>query len=75
MAVVVSSKIPEELRKKARTHNLKISKIVRKAIEDEVRRIEEESLSKNLDRIGRVLRKNVSSNDIVKAVRSSRDEK
>lgn len=75
MATVVSAKIPDELRKRARIHHIKISQLVRKAIEDEVRKIEEEILSKDLDKIGRILRKNVSSNDIVKAVRSSRNER
>ncbi len=75
MTTVVSAKISDELRKKARMHHLKISEVVRKAIENEIRKIEEESLSKDLDKIGRVLRKNVSSNEIVKAVRSSRNER
>lgn len=75
MTTVVSAKISDELRKKARMYNIKISKVVRKAIENEIRKIEEESLSKDLDKIGRILRKNVSSNEIVKAVRSSRNER
>lgn len=75
MTTVVSAKIPDELRKKARIHHIKVSQIVRKAIEDEVRKIEDETLSKDLDKIGRILRKNVSSNEIVKTVRSTRNER
>jgi len=75
MTTVVSAKIPDELRKKARMHHIKISKVVREALEDEVRKIEEQNLSQDLDKIGRILRKNVSSNEIVKAVRSSRNER
>ncbi|HJT09687.1 MAG TPA: hypothetical protein VJ771_02780 [Candidatus Nitrosotalea sp.] len=75
MTTVVSAKIPEELKKKVAMHHIKISRVVRKAIEEEVRKIEEESLSKSLDKIGSILRKNVSSNEIVKAVRSSRNER
>ncbi|MGB6463756.1 MAG: hypothetical protein WA799_05320 [Nitrosotalea sp.] len=75
MTTVVSAKIPDELRKKARIHHIKVSQVVRKAIEEEVRKIEEKKLSKDLDEIGHILRKNVSSNEIVKAVRSSRNER
>lgn len=75
MTTVVSAKIPDELRKKARIHNIKVSKVVRKALEDEVRKIEEQNLSKDLDKIGSMLRKNVSSNEIARAVRSSRNER
>lgn len=75
MAVVISAKIPDELRKKARTHHIKISRVVRKAIEEEVRKIEEEKLSKDLDKIGKALRKNLTDGEIVKAVRSTRNER
>lgn len=75
MATTISAKIPDELRKKARMHHIKISQVVRKAIESEVKKIEEKSLSRDLDEIGPILRKNVSSGEISKAVRSSRDER
>ncbi len=75
MATTISAKIPDELRKKARMHHIKISQVVRKAIESEVKKIEEKSLSRDLDKIGPILRKNVSSGEISKAVRSSRDER
>lgn len=75
MTTVVSAKIPDELRKKARIHHIKISTVVRKALEEEVRKIEEQNLSKDLDKIGSMLRKNVSSKEIVRAVRSSRNER
>ncbi|MGB9003642.1 MAG: hypothetical protein WCC52_07545 [Nitrosotalea sp.] len=75
MTTVVSAKIPDELRKKARMYNIKVSKVVREALEDEVRKLEEKSLSQDLDKIGRILRKNVSNNEIVRVVRSSRDER
>lgn len=75
MTTVVSAKIPDELREKARLHHIKVSKVVRKALEDEVRKIEEQSLSKDLDNLGRILRNNVNSNEIVRAIRSSRNER
>lgn len=75
MPTVVSAKIPDELGKKAKLHHIKISQVVKKAIEEEVRRVEEKSLSADLDKMGRILRKKVSSKEIVRAVRSSRNER
>jgi antitoxin CcdA len=74
VTAVVSAKIPDELRKKTKMYHIKVSKVVREALEDEVRKLEEKNLSKDLDKIGRILRKNVSGNEIVKAIRSSRDD-
>ncbi|MGI0047069.1 MAG: hypothetical protein ACREBB_07775 [Nitrosotalea sp.] len=45
-----------------------------KTLEDKNRNLEE-NLSKDLDKIGRILRKNTNSAEIVKAVRSSRNER
>ncbi len=75
MTTVVSAKIPDELRKKAREHHINISQVVRKAIEEEVKRREARNLSEDLGNIGRVLQKNVSKREIVRAVRSSRNER
>ncbi|MDE1862731.1 MAG: hypothetical protein KGI33_07455 [Thaumarchaeota archaeon] len=75
MTTVVSAKIPDELGKKAKLHHIKISQVVKKAIEEEVRRVEEKSLSADLGKMGRILRKKVSSKEIVRAVRSSGNER
>ena len=75
MTTVISAKIPDELREKARLYHIKVSKVLRKALEDEVRKIEEKNLSKGLDKVGRILRNNVNQNEILRAVRSSRNER
>ncbi len=71
----VSAKIPEKLKEKTKLYNIKISRVVRRAIEDEVRKIEDETLSKDLVQIGKMLKNTLSSKEIVKAVRSSRNER
>jgi len=75
MSTVISAKVPKDLKKRAKQYGLKIGVLVRKALEEEVRRIEEESLSQNLDELSGMLRGHLSKDDIVKAVRSSRDER
>lgn len=75
MTTVISAKISDELRRKTRIHHIKISQVVRRAIEEEVRKIEQEKLSKDLDNLSSILHKNVGNNEIIKAIRSSRDER
>jgi len=62
-------------REKRKAHHIKVSRVVRKVIEEEVRKMEEEKISKDLDKIGIVLRKNLTDGEIVKAVRSARNER
>ena len=54
---------------------MKIGEVVRKALEEEVRKVEEEELSKNLEELSSSLKKRVTQDDIVKTVRSTRDER
>ncbi len=75
MTTVVSAKIPDELREKTKLHHIKISKVIRKALEEEVKKIEEDRLSKELDKLSHLLQRKITSKEITKAVRSSRNER
>ena len=75
MSVVISAKVPKELKQKAKRYGLKIGKLVRKTLEKEIRRIEQEKLSKDLDELSHTLKGRLSRDDIAKAVRTSRDER
>lgn len=75
MSKVVSAKIPEDLKKKADKYGIKIGTLVREAIEAKVRSIESQILSSKLDEISSKIGPKVTKQDIVKAVRSSRDER
>lgn len=74
MSIVVSAKIPKELKKKATRYGIQISKTVRDALEEKIRAIEEKELGKNMDELRSTLG-HLKKNDIVKAVRASRDER
>lgn len=75
MSTVISAKIPKNLKQKAKRYGVKIGELVRRALEEEVRKIEEKKLSENLDELSSMLRGHLTKDDIVKAVRSSRDER
>ncbi|WP_054856543.1 type II toxin-antitoxin system CcdA family antitoxin [Vulcanisaeta sp. JCM 16159] len=72
--VTVSAKIRRELWEKLRRYNISISDVIRRALEEEVRKAEEEELVKLLDEVGQILSK-VPDEEIVRAVRMSRDER
>jgi len=67
----VSTKIPQELREKMRQLEIKPSRLLRKAIEDEVRRREAEKLKQDVEKLKPVLSR-VSVEEIVKSVREDR---
>lgn len=67
----VSAKIPLELRERMRELKIKPSRLLRKAIEDEVRRREAERLKEEIEGLKPVLDK-VSLKDIVKGIREER---
>ena len=75
MSTVISAKIPKNLKQKAKRYGVKIGEVVRKALEEEVKRVEEKELSKNLDELSNMLKDRIRKDDVVKAVRSSRNER
>ena len=75
MSTVVSAKIPEELKKKADMYGIKIGKLVREALEEKIRVVENQMLSAKLDEVSSKIGSKIRKEDIVKAVRSSRNER
>jgi hypothetical protein len=75
MSKVISAKIPEELKKKADKYGIKIGKLVREALEAKVSSIENQMLSSKLGEISNKIGPKITKNDVVKAIRSSRDER
>ncbi|MGH9909964.1 MAG: hypothetical protein ACRD32_04930 [Nitrososphaerales archaeon] len=75
MSTVISAKIPKNLKEKAKRYGVKIGEVVRKALEEEVKRVEEKELSKDLDELSNMLKDRIRKDDVVKAVRSSRNER
>ena len=73
-SVTVSTKIPKQLKEKIQRLKIKPSKILRKALEDEVKRREVEELKEEIDRLKPTFAK-VSMEDIVKSIREDRDNR
>ncbi len=74
MSTVVSAKIPKKLKEKATRYGIEISRTVRDALEEKIKVIEEKELAKNMDELRSTLA-HLKKNDIVKAVRASRNER
>ena len=72
--VTVSTKIPKSLREKMIKLKIKPSKLLRKAIEDEVKRREMEELKDQINKLKPILDK-ISIEDIVKSIREDRDSR
>jgi antitoxin CcdA len=73
-SVTVSTKIPQELKEKIKEFKIKPSRLLRKALEDEIRRREAEKLTEEIDRLKPTLDK-VSVEEIVKTIRQDRDRR
>jgi hypothetical protein len=72
--VTVSTKIPKQLKEKVRRLKIKPSKILRQALEDEVKRLEIEELKQEIKKIQPILDK-ISTQNAVKSIREDRDSK
>jgi len=71
--VTVSAKVPEELKKKLHKLNVNTSQLVRKALEEEIKRKEEEELKALAVKASRLLKK-IPSAEITRVIRETRDE-
>lgn len=72
--VTVSAKVEKRLKEKLDRYGVSVTKVVRKALEEEVRRIEREDLEKRLAETSTILGK-VEPRVIVEAIRMSREER
>ncbi len=72
--VTVSTKISKQLKERIQRLKIKPSKILRKALEDEVKRREIEELKQEINKLKPVLEK-VSMDDIVKSIREDRENR
>ncbi len=72
--VTVSAKIRRELYEKLKRYDISISTLIRRALEEEVRKREEEEIRKALEKIQEVLKK-IPPEEIVEVIRASREER
>jgi Ulp1 family protease len=73
-SVTVSTKIPKQLKEKMQGFKIKPSKILRKALEDEVKKREIAELKEEIEKLKPTLEK-VSMENIVKSIREDRDSR
>ena len=74
MTEIVTVRVKKTLKEKARKYKINVSKTVRAAIEDEIKKREEEELRQALSEIKTILQK-IPDEEIVKAIRESRDHR
>jgi Ulp1 family protease len=72
--VTVSTKIPRQLKEKIQKFKIKPSKILRKALEDEVKKMEVAELKEEIARLMPVLEK-VNMEDVVRSIREDRENR
>lgn len=70
----MSVKVPEDLKDRMKRLGIRPAKVLRKAIEDEVRKEEAKLLDRKLERLRPVLDK-VSPEEVVKSIREDRDKR
>jgi antitoxin CcdA len=72
--VTVSARIRRELYEKLKRYGIVVSYVIRRALEEEVRRREEEEVAKMLDKAQEILAR-IPSEELVEAIRASREER
>ncbi|HEW94031.1 MAG TPA: hypothetical protein ENF47_04950 [Thermoprotei archaeon] len=70
--ITVSTKVRRELKEEAERLGIKISEVLRRALEEEVRRRKLENLEKRLDEVGEALDK-IDIHRIVENIREDRE--
>ena len=72
--VVVTGKVPKELKEKAKRLGINISKVIREALEEAVKRREEELFMKSLNRCADILSK-VDMTRVARSIREDRERR
>jgi len=71
--VTVSAKVDREFYRRLKKYGVNISRVIKRALEEELRRREEEEVRRMLDRARRILGK-IPEDELIDAIRRSRDE-
>lgn len=73
-SATVSTKIPQDLKEKMKRLKIKPARLLRKAIEDEIKRREAEELKEMISKLKPTLDK-VSLEEVVASIRADRDHR
>ena len=74
MSEVITVRVKKSLKEKKRKHKINVSKTVREALEDEVKKRENAELAQAISQMKAVLEK-IPDDEIVRAIRESRDQR
>jgi antitoxin CcdA len=74
MSSVITVRVDRETKRKIKKHGINVSETVRKALQREISKREEQSLQRAVVEAGAILRK-IPERDIVRVIRESRDER
>jgi post-segregation antitoxin (ccd killing protein) len=74
MSEVITVRVKKSLKEKVKKHKINISKTVREALEDEVKKRENAELAQAINEMKIILDK-IPDDEIVKAIRESRDQR
>ncbi|MEM1998095.1 MAG: type II toxin-antitoxin system CcdA family antitoxin [Candidatus Bathyarchaeia archaeon] len=72
--VVISVRVPRELKKELKRHGVKISEVVRKALEEEVRRRKLKRLQETAAKLGEFFA-GIPDEEIIRSVKMARMER
>jgi len=67
-------RIPQEIKEEIRRYEIQVSTVVRKALEEEIRKKKLEELKKAAGRLGELLAK-IPNEEIVKSIRETRESR
>lgn len=74
MSEILTVRVDKELKKKLKKHKINASKITRSALEEEIKKHEEEELSHAITEMKTILN-SIPDQEITKAVRESRNQR
>lgn len=74
MTEIITVRVKKSLKEKVKKHGIDVSKTVREALEDEVKKRETAELAHAIGEMKTVLEK-IPDDEIVKAIRESRDQR
>jgi post-segregation antitoxin (ccd killing protein) len=74
MSEVITVRIDKTLKKKIRKYKIRVSKITRDAIEEEIKKYERQELANAVNEMKTLLNK-IPDDDIIKTIRESRDQR
>ena len=75
MSVVVSVRVPRQLKEKLEKYGINVSELVRKKLAEEVEEIEREEIRKLLDELKSALQGRVDPRELSKLVEEEREER